>query len=330
MQKSWYTGMGLALMSLLLGGWALAAPLDGKVLRDFVRTQPAVGAAAGAGASFRLGMIPMSDAELAASPRVRVHLGARGGIPRPLSVLLTDYLPPVADQGHQGSCVGWSTAYYCFSYSVAHKLKLSGENRQQSRWQFSPAFIYHLGNNGEDKGMTIGAAFQLLAQKGCATLAEMPYSDQDITTQPDQPALQRAERYKAEQVGCLATNEELGTFNAEAAKVYLAAARNPIVIGIPVFRDFMNVPSTPGYVYTPDTTQTKKDFLGYHGVAIIGYDDVRHAFRMVNSWGTDWGDQGFLWLAEDYLVAGARDGWCMMPTGPAARGMILSYEKPAK
>jgi hypothetical protein len=34
-------------------------------------------------------------------------------------------------------------------------------------------------------------------------------------------------------------------------------------------------------------------------MCIVGYDDDRRAFRIVNSWGEHWGEDGFMWLAYD-------------------------------
>lgn len=34
-------------------------------------------------------------------------------------------------------------------------------------------------------------------------------------------------------------------------------------------------------------------------MCIVGYDDSKNALRIVNSWGTYWGDDGFLWLSYD-------------------------------
>jgi len=330
MRNFWWSGIAALLAVLLLNSGSLAAPPDGKTLRD--QAQQAPGEIKLADGARKLGLLPMSDADLAKSARIVVHLRARGLSNRPPSIILTEYLPPVADQGQQGSCVGWSSAYYCFSYSVAHNLRLSPELRKQERWQFSPAFLYHTGNGGKDTGMSIGTAFKLLTEQGCATMAEMPYVEADTTSPPPGIAKERAKKYRAEKTGCLATNAEAGSFNAEAAKVYLATAKNPFVIGVPVFKDFVNAPTTPGYIYVPDATLTKdKDFLGWHAITIIGYDDEKHAFRMVNSWGTGWGDQGFLWLSEDFLTFCARDGWCQMPKLPTIRdaaGPIMSYEVP--
>ena len=43
--------------------------------------------------------------------------------------------------------------------------------------------------------------------------------------------------------------------------------------------------------------------LGGHAVTIVGYDDHRFggAFKIVNSWGTGWGDEGYFWLPYGYF-----------------------------
>ena len=41
-------------------------------------------------------------------------------------------------------------------------------------------------------------------------------------------------------------------------------------------------------------------------MVIVGYDDAKSAYRIQNSWGTDWGDQGYSWW--DYADLEARAG----------------------
>ncbi len=43
------------------------------------------------------------------------------------------------------------------------------------------------------------------------------------------------------------------------------------------------------------------EFYGVHAITIVGYDDSKHAFKVINSWGTGWGDAGFTWIDYDYL-----------------------------
>jgi cathepsin K len=36
-------------------------------------------------------------------------------------------------------------------------------------------------------------------------------------------------------------------------------------------------------------------------MTIVGYNDDLNAFRIVNSWATDWGDNGFAWISYDLM-----------------------------
>jgi C1A family cysteine protease len=38
-----------------------------------------------------------------------------------------------------------------------------------------------------------------------------------------------------------------------------------------------------------------------HAIVITGYHDSKHAYRIMNSWGTAWGDQGSSWVDYDLL-----------------------------
>ena len=49
-------------------------------------------------------------------------------------------------------------------------------------------------------------------------------------------------------------------------------------------------------VYGIPSTNEKEE--GGHALCVIGYDDTKYggSFRIVNSWGTDYGDRGFMWV----------------------------------
>jgi cathepsin L len=46
-----------------------------------------------------------------------------------------------------------------------------------------------------------------------------------------------------------------------------------------------------------------------HAVMIVGWDDDRGAWRMKNSWGTDWGEGGFAWIAYGSNRIGRHTSW---------------------
>jgi hypothetical protein len=42
-----------------------------------------------------------------------------------------------------------------------------------------------------------------------------------------------------------------------------------------------------------------------HMMTLVGYDDTKAAWRVMNSWGTGWGDNGFFWLAYETFQSDA-------------------------
>ncbi len=59
--------------------------------------------------------------------------------------------------------------------------------------------------------------------------------------------------------------------------------------------------------------QPGERFEGGHAVMAAGYDDVRGAVLIRNSWGTGWGENGYGWLPYRYFEAGlCRDFWVLL------------------
>jgi C1A family cysteine protease len=36
-------------------------------------------------------------------------------------------------------------------------------------------------------------------------------------------------------------------------------------------------------------------------MVVVGYDDEKNAYRIANSWGTDWADNGYGWIDYDFM-----------------------------
>lgn len=264
-----------------------------------------------------LGCTP-SPAEAFAT-HAHVRIAAKRGLDRPKQFSLADDLPPIGDQGGTSACVGWSTAYYCYSTSIARQRKLTPEQRKDPRFVFSPSFIWHQFNGGDkEKGMHIYQAFDILSKQGCAAMADMPWSEADVVSQPSEAAKTHALRYKARQTVSLFRGKQNGEAgNAEKLKNWLWETKQPFVIGIAVYQDFFKMPHDPAFVYKP--SENKGELAGLHAVCIVGYDEDKHAFLMVNSWTDAWANKGFVWLNEDFITEEAIEGWGQRPGGPVAR-----------
>ena len=228
---------------------------------------------------------------------------------QPQSVDLSMNFPEPGSQGSQSSCVGWAVAYALKSYQEKVEMGWSLNTRSHL---FSPAFIYNQINGGVDQGSYIYQALDLIVNQGAATLATMPYSEYDYWSQPSSAAFAEASQYKG--LRRVRVND---TSQIKAALVN----RRPVVAGIDVYEPFYNLVGADS-VYNTVSGQS----LGGHAVTIVGYDDSRFggAFKVINSWGQSWGDNGFFWipydfvsqvhLSESYVLEDAENGDVTTPT----------------
>lgn len=199
----------------------------------------------------------------------------------PESIDLSNNFPPPGDQGETGSCVGWAVGYALKSYQ--EKVEENWEYSSTSTL-FSPSWIYNQINDGVDLGSRPTDALQLIVDSGAATLATMPYSDGDYRTQPGSEARAEAAYYKADSFAAVRSLDMIKRS---------LAARTPVTIGIDLYDSFYRLTGTRS-VFNDYAGST----IGGHAVTIVGYDDNAFggAFKVINSWGTDWGDGGYFWL----------------------------------
>lgn len=237
-----------------------------------------------------LGCIPVSHDVLKTHPRLSTAAPATG---LPSVIDLSSNFPTPGDQGIQGSCVAWATAY-------AYKTFQEGLDRlwgvSTRDHQFSPAYVYnqiHLPNDG---GAYTYQAMDLLVDQGVCSLADMPYNQHDYTTQPNTAQRQAATQYKALRWGYLSSVTDM--------KNHLAAGDAFVFDGIPIYPDFDNL-SSSNKIYD----NTSGGLEGYHDVCVVGYDDSKNAFKVINSWGTGWGLNGYGYISYDLIQQ--QDVWGM-------------------
>ena len=168
---------------------------------------------------FGTGYQPPSEAEWGQMKKLRSVQTpiVRGELPTSIDHSLTQYFPPIGSQGSEGSCTAFSFGYYIQTYTEAkeHGWDLSGTtwlNTDPSGFSsggipnsnldkiFSPDFIYHQINSGEDWGSNGGIAASLITRVGGATWQEMPYKTSDYTSWPSENAWREAARYRGREV----------------------------------------------------------------------------------------------------------------------------------
>lgn len=254
------------------------------------------------------------------------------GAPSPPSVSNLVGLPPIGDQGTQGSCTGWAWAYYCLTHQVAAANDFWDTTIPSH--QFSPAFVYNQINYGTDSGSYFSDASNLLCDFGCATMNTMSYDQDDWVTWPSEAAYYEAMRYRitSEAWDSLYTNSDL-----EVLKSYLAAG-NTVVTGIYTRTAFYSF-NAANNIYT--TSHASGELGGGHAVCLVGYDDNKAttdgpgAFLLVNSWGSGWGNNGLWWMSYEAIKSSALSQqifyYCdviSQPYTPSLVGSVrISHEK---
>lgn len=222
-------------------------------------------------------------------------LGAPGAEPTlPVSVDLSGNFPPAGNQGNQNSCVAWATAYALKSYQerMEENWDLTTDGEPNFNHIFSPAFIYNQINEGVDEGSYPTDALDLIVQKGAATWATMPYNEKDYRTPPSSAALREAGQFKGA--------KKYTADGIQAMKKALAN-RQPVIGGIFIYNSFYKLKGTNAVYNSADQACDPSNSCG-HAVAVVGYDDNKYggAFKILNSWGPNWGDNGYFWLPYSF------------------------------
>lgn len=226
------------------------------------------------------------------------------------------YLPAVGNQGSQGSCSGWATAYYYKTYQEAKEHNWIRPNVSvDPQHVMSPAFAYNIINGGTDSGGTPSSImYYVLARYGCATWQDMPYNQSNWTNAPSETAWRNGILYK----GQSNTSIYFGTDDGIIALKQLLADGDVAVIAMQVYPNFMSYPTETTGVNNGVLFSNTGTSLGGHDLVVIGYDDTKSyfdgtetkygAFLIVNSWGSGWGlmdsdigTKGFIWLADDFM-----------------------------
>jgi C1A family cysteine protease len=123
----------------------------------------------------------------------------------------------------------------------------------------------------------------------------MPYDDSECSIQPDADQKARAEPFRIQGW------QKIDLHNVALIK-RAVFEKKAVLFAITVDDGFQNL-STP-FIW--------KDRVGSisqpHALVIAGYDDTKKAFRIMNSWSTAWGENGFAWIDYDFFLKNVLEG----------------------
>ncbi len=214
----------------------------------------------------------------------------------PGSYSLEKYAPIPGNQGQMGTCVAYAAAYGLRTIMLAKDAGITDKNTITAN-ALSPTYVYSIIKKEEDTNCSKGAnpiyGMEALKVAGAPTLRTLPYScDPVISNEVQMEAIDY--RIRDYQKLFFFETQDYGV-KTNATKKALTEGY-PVLLGMKLPQSFFKATKT--WRSLPSDKGTIAAKHGFHAMVVIGYDDTFEggAFRVLNSWGTGWGDGGFIWV----------------------------------
>jgi hypothetical protein len=203
---------------------------------------------------------------------------------------------PILDQGQEGACTGFGLA------TVANFL-LRIRKQVPDKLITSPRMFYEMAKKydewpGENySGSSARGAMKGWHKHGVCAEKDWPY----LTDAQADASYRRLTNTRAE----LARERPLGAYfrvnHKNLVAMHSAIAETRILYATASVHEGWNLVKSDGRI------PFKEKSIGGHAFAIVAYD--REGFWIQNSWGEDWGKQGFCHITYDDWLMNASDVW---------------------
>ncbi len=221
--------------------------------------------------------------------------GRKGKLDTLLKVDLTPYCPKVGNQGLSSTCTGWAIGYGAMTIHRAIQQDWRGQRDKITENAFSALYIYNQIKTGPacKEGTYITKGLELIREKGNTLFSTFETSDCDAKPGPEE--VKQAAPFRVSDFRRLYAKGETHERKLSQIKSSLAAGK-PVVICLLLKEGFLKLQGREWYF--PNMDPTGLASLA-HAMVVVGYDDTRGregAFQVMNSWGTRWGEDGFIWI----------------------------------
>ena len=235
----------------------------------------------------------------------------------PASYSFEEYVPAVLTQSG-ASCVGFASQYYALSTMYNIRLGIKEPSQKYSH-AFDPYFVYSIvkSRDGEncDEGSNFAEAFDILKKAGAKKMLFPPYLVCDSSWDKEKlsTTLPYTMPYSIDDWRYAKVNYE-----------FIATAKNalynnfPLIFGVGLTDSFNSLSSDDSSSISSSSglwePKSYEDRLGGHALTIVGYDDYKFggAFRVVNSWGREWGDNGYFWMKYSDFIDNVKAAFIML------------------
>ena len=212
----------------------------------------------------------------------------------PTSIDLRSKCSVVENQGALGSCT---------ANALAGHLEFLDNAADQNYVDVSRLFIYYneralMDTVESDSGAALRDGIKTLAKQGVCAEKSWPYMIEQFTKKPPAVCYKEALKHKILSYHSLTGLNEMLACLAEGY---------PFVFGFTVYDGFESSETArTGVMSMPKKTER---VLGGHAVMAVGYNQKDKRFIVRNSWGTQWGQEGYFTMPFECVETLARDFW---------------------
>lgn len=230
------------------------------------------------------------------SPRDwHVHTVLRAAVKLPDKVDLSSLCGPIRDQGDAG---------FCHSFAGAALKNVQEHQEKRYAMNLSPLYlarrVKQIDSFAGQEGSDLLSVCKALMDTGAVQEVQDPFERYVPGSLAFPPYTGNGYAYKIKNYARCTETAEI--------KQALSLGK-PVLLGIQCTPEIYDVDQNDPYIPLPD----KLVSIGGHAVLIVGYDDTlthdghKGHFEIQNSWGTEWGDNGFGWIPYDYIEYRTKD-----------------------
>ncbi len=212
-------------------------------------------------------------------------------------VSLKQFCPKPGNQGTTGSCASFAAVHGAFTISNAIKNKLVGPAKVNSIL-LSSSYVYNQVSESENcsKGTSIIKTLDFLSSNGSCFETDFPFTE-DCKKLPNEELKINESKFQIEFSTVLYDSKSSDIRKQNLIKSYLNDSI-PVIAVCQIYNTFLELEFGTRFW---EKNKRRDRYLGHHVMVVVGYDDFTGSFELMNSWGDDWAEGGFVKMSyEDF------------------------------